>query len=528
MPRRHFVRLIIALCLMLGAGAALFGAAGPAAVQTAQAQSAPYQVFGLRGMVQPVTGQTYASTLTEPNGVQYGIVGVSPQVEAEIAQFAARSATVRVWGTVRPPGPLGPTPVIIATDLIEEAPPTPTPTPSPAPSATISVHSAYVRTGPGQDFVPVGVVTQGTVCAVVGRSAAGGWWQLQCPGVTGWVMEGLYTIAGDTNGVPVVAAPGDVSASPTVPPTPPLLAAATPLAPTPTPPPAPSFAPQAVSDWVVLGFANRDLAGNPSVSLAVQTLDFNWGTAAPHPSLPADEFSLRAERTVNFAPGSYVIAATYDDGIRVFVNNVPAIDDWNEGAVRSTSWQGTLSGLTQLRVEYFEAFSEAQVRVSYAAPAPPTPSPALPPTPPAPPSGRPPSGAWLATYFNNIQLAEPAAITRVEPRSDVFPLNYEFSLGSPVPGVVGEDNWSARWRGRFAFDAGDYRFLARGNDGVRVYINGIRVLNAWPNATDTVSNVFYGVGAGEHEITVEMYDAGGLAWVRAWWERLADTGASER
>ena len=121
-----------------------------------------------------------------------------------------------------------------------------------------------------------------------------------------------------------------------------------------------------------------------------------------------------------------------------------------------------------------------------------------------------------------------AALTRVEPRGDVYPLNYEFSLGSPVPGVIGEDNWSARWRGRFLFDAGDYRFLARGNDGVRVYINGIRLIDAWPNASDTVSNIFRSVGAGEHEITVEMYDAGGQAWVRAWWERVYDSGANEQ
>lgn len=526
MPRRQSLRLIIGLCLLLGGIGAFFGAGGPAA----QAQTAPYQVFGLRGVLQPAQGQPFATTLTEPGGAQFGIVGVTPQVEAKITQLAARAATASVWGSVRPAGLLGPTPVIIATDLIEEAPPTPTATTPPAPVATITVHSAYIRSGPGREYAPVGVAVQGTVCNVVGRSAAGGWWQLQCATITGWVMEGLYTIAGSTAAVPVVGEAGAAGPQ-TALPTPPLLAVATPVPPTPTPPPAPAVPPQPVTQWVLLGFNNRDLAGEPSVSLAVPALDFNWGTAAPHPSLPADNFSLRAERTVNFAPGSYRIDATYDDGIRVFINGTPVINDWAEGAVRSASWQGALSGLTQIRVEYFEAFSEAQVRVRYTPlglPAPGVPTPPAPSAPLQPPSGSAPGGAWLASYYHNTQLAGPAAITRVEPRGDVFPLNYEFSLGSPVPGVVDVDNWSARWRGRFTFDGGDYRFSARGNSGVRVYINGIRLLDAWPNATDTVSNIFRSVGAGEHEITVEMFDAGGLAWVRAWWERVYDEGDSAR
>ena len=128
-------------------------------------------------------------------------------------------------------------------------------------------------------------------------------------------------------------------------------------------------------------------------------------------------------------------------------------------------------------------------------------------------------GQWLATYYGNTSLTDPAIISRVEGQSSQFPLNYEWSLNSPIPGTVPANNWSARWVGTFNFDPGDYRFTARGNDGVRVYIDGQRVINAWPNSQDTVSNMFYGVGGGNHQITVEYFKQGGLGWVRASWSK---------
>jgi hypothetical protein len=32
------------------------------------------------------------------------------------------------------------------------------------------------------------------------------------------------------------------------------------------------------------------------------------------------------------------------------------------------------------------------------------------------------------------------------------------------------------------------------------------------------------VGAGDHTITVDMYNLGGQAWVRVWWERISSGG----
>lgn len=489
-------------------------------------------VFGLRGVLAPATNQSFATTITQPNGTQYGIVGATPEIEVTLDTYAARGDTVKVWGTVQSRPAFSNVPIIVATSVVlDNTPITLVPSPvdavagtpiaqpvapdqvaqpvagatsvvvipmvgAPAapegPTATISVYAAFVRSGPGSEFAAIGTVEQGAVCRVIGRAVTSDWLQLQCPAVTGWVLSSLYNVTGTVASVPIYTAP-----------------TVTPPAPTSTP---------VASSWRVFGYPNAELAGPTQVNFEIGNIDFNWGTGPAHPELPPDNFSLRFDRVSRFVPGDYQLSLTYDDGARLYVNGQLVINDWVQGAQRTRTWQGQLAGDVPIRIEYFDAFGEALLRFQA------QPLQSIPPTPtPVPPiiPATPPRNAWLAVYYNNITLQQPAVFARQEPRAEPFLLNYEFSLNSPVPGVVNEDNWSARWQGRFFFDGGDYRFNARGNDGVRVYIDGIRVINAWPNTQDAVSNTFRAIGQGDHEITVDMYDLGGQAWVRAWWERTS-------
>ena len=236
-------------------------------------------------------------------------------------------------------------------------------------------------------------------------------------------------------------------------------------------------------------------------------------TAAP--ATPAPPIALiTSPANVRSGPGTlYPVIGGLAVGEQCFVNSRSSVLDWFELACSAvTGWVFnelyTISGSTA---------EVPLVQVSPPPPATATPVPA--PTPlPAPPQAQ--NGEWLAAYYGNTNLAEPSLLTRVEGRSsNQWPLNYEWSLDSPVPGTVPTDNWSARWTGRFYFEPGDYRCLARGAAGVRVYLDGYRVIDAWPNSEDTVSNMFNGVGEGWHEVRVEHFKQGGLAWVRAWWQK---------
>ena len=69
--------------------------------------------------------------------------------------------------------------------------------------------------------------------------------------------------------------------------------------------------------------------------------------------------------------------------------------------------------------------------------------------------------------------------TRLEPRpASGYALDYNWGMGSPIPGVVNPDNFSARWEAPFYFEAGNYLFNINSDDGVRVSMDGAVVVDA--------------------------------------------------
>lgn len=121
---------------------------------------------------------------------------------------------------------------------------------------------------------------------------------------------------------------------------------------------------------------------------------------------------------------------------------------------------------------------------------------------------------WLAQYFNNTDFNAPAAITSYE--SDV---NFNWGNGAPSPGV-NADNFSARWSTTVFFSSGVYRFVARADDEVRVYIDNTELV------IDTFGRGRVGVpivvevpmAQGFHNIQVDYREFGGAAFVSLEWE----------
>ena len=338
-----------------------------------------------------------------------------------------------------------------------------------------------VRSGPGTNYATLGQLQQGQTCPIIGRDSSNAWWQVQCPGVdNGWVFAQLVDLAGNTAGIGVVSV------------APPIIV---------QPPTLPTF-----YGWKAAYFNNRDLAGAPVAQADVADVNFNWGLGSPHPAVPQDNFATRFERTINFNPGSYRFTARADDGVRVWIDNQPIIDQWHisSGNIDYTA-DRYMYGNQSVRVEQYDEGAGALLNFSFA------------------PIGIANPGAstgsdWEASYFNNPDLAGGPVIVRGEARSS-YPLDLDWGLNSPAPGAVANDNWSARWRGRFFFEAGDFIFQARSDDGVRVYIDGIRLIDAWYDGYKEPSNRFLKLGRGDHEIVVEFYERGGTAFNRVWWYR---------
>ena len=126
-----------------------------------------------------------------------------------------------------------------------------------------------------------------------------------------------------------------------------------------------------------------------------------------------------------------------------------------------------------------------------------------------------PSGQWLGEYFYYQDLTG-----RIHAACEST-LNYDWGAGGPAsPADVGTEQFSARWTGRHSFNADNYTFTARANDGVRLSLDGTVIIDQW---RDTAAAQTYQatrtLTAGEHEVKVEFYENTGDAAIQVSWQR---------
>lgn len=75
----------------------------------------------------------------------------------------------------------------------------------------------------------------------------------------------------------------------------------------------------------------------------------------------------------------------------------------------------------------------------------------------------------------------------------------------PVPGVAGE-NFSVRWTGTIRVEkTGQYEFMANADDGVRVMLNGKKVLDDFTDHAPRMSRVVLKLTKGQHQVVVEYF-----------------------
>lgn len=148
-------------------------------------------------------------------------------------------------------------------------------------------------------------------------------------------------------------------------------------------------------EWTGQYFNNKTLSGSPVLTRNDSQINFNWGSGSPATGITNDNFSVRWNRTLNFAAGRYRFTVTSDDGVRMWVNGQLVINGWNDQIPQTFTGEIDLpNGFVPLQVEYYESVGGAQVQVSWATVSTTTP----PPTPaPAPSTG---IGTVVSAYLN--------------------------------------------------------------------------------------------------------------------------------
>jgi uncharacterized protein YraI len=363
--------------------------------------------------------------------------------------------------------------------------------------AVAAYDQVNIRSGPSTAYAVVGSLVLGQSCPIIGRDTSTGWWLIACAnGVTGWVSPDVVTVVGDTSNVPSYTVGGSAIVAP--------------------PEPQAPSQPTTFTGWQASYFANADLSGVPVLVQDVPDINFDWGYGSPSPSVPVDNFSARYARTLNLAPGNYLLTLRMDDGARVFIDSQLVMNDWRVGSVRELQQMVTLNGSHAFTVEYFEGTGTASLFFAITPQAAqPTPTPPPPPYQPSVPTLSVPQDQWRAQYYNNTGLGGSPAAAMYVPRS-AYQLDQNWGTGSPAQGV-NADYFSAVFEGNFYFAAGDYMFYTQVDDGARLYIDNILVIDAWSDGPKERSNRFNSIGVGYHNIRVEYYEQTGNAYVRAWW-----------
>jgi beta-glucosidase len=107
-------------------------------------------------------------------------------------------------------------------------------------------------------------------------------------------------------------------------------------------------------------FANDKLEGEPVLTRCDKRIAFNWGYDAPDPALYREDgktlFSVRwTGKLLPPKTGTYRLRTLNNDGIRVYVEGKPVIDNWNRNRLKFNNGTIELKGghAYDLRVEYF-------------------------------------------------------------------------------------------------------------------------------------------------------------------------------
>jgi N-acetylmuramoyl-L-alanine amidase len=248
-------------------------------------------------------------------------------------------------------------------------------------------------------------------------------------------------------------------------------------------------------------FNNKTLSGSPALSRCeAAPLSYDWKSGSPAPGVNADGFSVRWSGTFAFAADVYTFKAIADDGIRLWVDGKPLLDKWLDQAPTAYRASRSLAAGTHVvRIEYYEAAGGAVAGVEWV-------QGCL-------------SDQYRAEYFNNKSLAGTPALVRC----DDAPISFNWGTGGPGNGLSA-DNFSVRWTGTFDFPDGNYAFWVTGDDGVRLWVDGVLLIDKWLLQAPTDYSATRSLPAGNHQVTFEYFESAGGAVARASWVRGADVG----
>ena len=123
---------------------------------------------------------------------------------------------------------------------------------------------------------------------------------------------------------------------------------------------------------------------------------------------------------------------------------------------------------------------------------------------------------WKGEYFNNADLAGAPSLTRNDAN-----IGFNWGQGWPHPKLAA-DNYSVRWTRSIYFKEGAFGFSVKWSGGVRLYVEGLPVIDAWaPGAEARLQDV--ALGAGYHTVALEFHKTTGQGYIYLSWQPSTPT-----
>lgn len=241
------------------------------------------------------------------------------------------------------------------------------------------------------------------------------------------------------------------------------------------------------SKWSVSLYPKLNFKGT-AVKQTVSDINFAWGTKSPAAKIPVNKFSAKLTKTLTVKEGAkYRISGKANDGVRVYVNGKKKVDYWKDGSHSFKKDLMLAKGDHKIEIQYYDQKGNAYLNADVKKVA-----------------ETIPTDKWTGLFFPSANFTGTPVSTTAS--------NLNFSWGSKAPiDKIEKGTYSAIYQKKVVV-AKDTKYVLMGkaNDGVRIYVDGVRKVNNWKNGTRYFEKNLT-LKKGTHTIKVEYYNKSGSA-----------------
>jgi beta-N-acetylglucosaminidase len=233
------------------------------------------------------------------------------------------------------------------------------------------------------------------------------------------------------------------------------------------------------SEWQAEYFDNENFNGTP-ITKSQKELNLDWGSSSPDANIPADYFSVRFKKQIDFEGGVYRLVGEVDDLVKVYIDNKLIYEITSAGHREIDKFVEIPNGNHEVRIEYTEITGGAKLSLDFVK-----------------------TNEWIGQYYSNVDLKGSPVIKTHEK------LNFDWGSNSPDSGIP-VNNFSARFEKTLNFEGGVYHLVGKVDDLVKVYIDNKLVYQINRVGNHNIDE-FIELPKGNHQVRVEYAEYTGGA-----------------